>query len=153
MSSIPTSSMLRSAEAATSASARRPVSPVRWLLATAGVGCVGMAGLGAVLPGLPTTVFLIMAVWCFTRSCPWLTDRLVRTRLFRPFLKYLEPGTRMPRRAKVITISVMWAAITLSCTLLVSRGVPTFVPVLVALSGGAGTWCIARQGRIAQHSG
>lgn len=144
--------MLESPQAAASASPRLPGSPVRWLLAAAGVGCVGLAGLGAVLPGLPTTVFLIMAVWCFTRSCPWLTDRLVRTRFFRPFLRYLEPGTRMPLRAKVVTIVIMWVAISLSCSLLVSRSVPAFVPVLVALSGIAGTWCIARQGRNAQHA-
>ena len=33
----------------------------RWLLATAGVVCVGLGALGVVLPGLPTTIFLIAA--------------------------------------------------------------------------------------------
>ncbi len=90
----------------------------RWLLATAGVVCVGLGALGVVLPGLPTTVFLIAASWCFARSCPWLEERLIRVPLFRPFLVYLEPGARMPRRAVAITLAVMWLAVGLSAALM-----------------------------------
>jgi hypothetical protein len=56
------------------------------LLAAAGLLCVGLGALGAVLPGLPTTIFLILASYCFTRSCPWLEERLLRTRLFAPYM-------------------------------------------------------------------
>jgi uncharacterized membrane protein YbaN (DUF454 family) len=86
----------------------------RWLLAVLGVACVGCGAVGVVVPGLPTTVFLIAGSWCFTRSCPWLEERLIRVPLFRPFLGYLEPGARMPRRAVVLTLVVMWLAIALS---------------------------------------
>ncbi len=113
---------------------------------------MGLAAVGVVVPGLPTTVFLIMAVWCFTRSCPWMTERLVRNRFFHPFLRYLEPGVRMPLRAKVIAITLMWTAITLSCSLVIMRGVPALVSALIAAAGIGGTWCISRQGRAAQHS-
>jgi hypothetical protein len=83
----------------------------RWLLAGLGVLCVGLGALGAVLPGLPTTVFLLAASWCFARSCPWLEERLVRVPLFAPFLGYLEPGARMPRRTLVKALVIMWLAI------------------------------------------
>jgi uncharacterized membrane protein YbaN (DUF454 family) len=119
----------------------------RYGLAGAGVGCVGMGALGAVVPGLPTTVFLIIAAWCFARSCPWLTDKLIRNRFFGPFVKYLEPGAVMPRRAKVIAMAMMWTAIAGSCWLIITREAPAFVPVSVVLSGVVGTWFIARQGR------
>jgi uncharacterized membrane protein YbaN (DUF454 family) len=88
----------------------------RWLLAALGVGCVGCGAVGVVVPGLPTTVFLIAGSWCFARSCPWLEERLIRVPLFRPFLGYLEPGARMPRRAVVLTLVVMWLAIAVSST-------------------------------------
>src|SRR5690606_29262316 len=77
--------------------------PVRWLLAGAGVGCVSLGALGVVVPGLPTTIFLILATWCFARSCPWLERKLVRNRLFRPFLWALDTGAPMPRRARIIS--------------------------------------------------
>jgi hypothetical protein len=111
------------------------------------VGCVGIGAVGVVVPGLPTTVFLIVAAWCFARSCPWLTDKLIHNKFFGPFVRYLAPGTVMPRRAKVISIAVMWSAIAISCVLIVSGDAPAWVPATVVLSGVVGTWFIARQGR------
>ncbi len=119
----------------------------RYGLAGAGVGCVGMGAVGVVVPGLPTTVFLIIAAWCFARSCPWLTEKLIHNRFFGPFVKYIEPGAVMPRRAKVIALCMMWTAIAGSCWLIVAREAPAFVPVVVVLSGVVGTWFIVRQGR------
>jgi uncharacterized membrane protein YbaN (DUF454 family) len=83
----------------------------RWLLAGLGTASVGLGALGVFLPGLPTTVFLIAASWCFARSCPWLEERLLRIPLFAPFLAYLEPGARMPRRTVTKALVVMWIAI------------------------------------------
>jgi len=83
----------------------------RWMLAGLGVLCVGLGALGVFLPGLPTTVFLIAACWCFAHSCPWLEERLVRIPLFAPFLAFLEPGARMPRRTVARVLLVMWLAI------------------------------------------
>jgi len=86
----------------------------RWLLVAGGVSLVGIGGVGVFLPGLPTTVFLIGASWCFTRSCPWLEERLIRIPLFRPFLVYLDHGAQMPRKVVVWTLIAMWLAITIS---------------------------------------
>ena len=122
--------------------------PQRWLLATTGVVCVGLGALGVVLPGLPTTIFLIAASWCFARSCPWLEERLIRVPLFRPFLVYLEPGTRIPRRAVIITLAVMWLAVSLSAAVL-GLGEPSR-PVLataVVVLGLIGTVFVLRLGQ------
>ena len=127
---------------------RRPDSLRRWLLAALGVVCVGLAAVGVVVPGLPTTVFLIAATWLFTRSCPWLEEKLVRHRFFAPFQAYLEPGARMPRRARVIALAAMWTAITVSVVVLMRGepgGVPRWlVPALVAAAGVVGTVVILR---------
>jgi uncharacterized membrane protein YbaN (DUF454 family) len=90
----------------------------RWLLAGLGAFCVGLGALGVFLPGLPTTVFLIAASWCFARSCPWLEERLLRVPLFAPFLRFLEPGATVPRRAVVKALLIMWLAILASAAAL-----------------------------------
>lgn len=62
----------------------------RWLFATLGVLCVGLGGIGVVVPGLPTTVFILMASYLFTKSCPWLEERLLRNRLFARSMEYVD---------------------------------------------------------------
>lgn len=96
----------------------RRFSPHRLLLAALGVVCVGLAALGVFVPGLPTTIFLIIATYLFTRSCPWLEERLIRNRLFAPFLGYLDGSAPMPMRAKLATMCIMWGFVALSVFLL-----------------------------------
>jgi uncharacterized membrane protein YbaN (DUF454 family) len=91
----------------------------RWVLAVAGVLAVLTGGIGVVVPGLPTTVFLIIGSWCFARSCPWLEQRLIRNRFFSPYLKYLNGDAVMPVRAKIITIAIMWIFVAISAASLV----------------------------------
>lgn len=97
-------------------------SPTRLLLAGLGVLCVGLAFAGVFLPGVPTTVFLIAASYLFTRSCPWLKERLFRIPLFRPFLPYVRGERPMPRRARVVALVAMWTAVATSLSLLAASG-------------------------------
>lgn len=120
----------------------------RWLLAAIGVFFVGLAALGVVVPGLPTTIFLILASWCFTRSCPWLERKLIQAPLFRPFQVYLQPDAVMPRRARVIALVMMWAAITASVVTLGYTGTGGLVHRgLIVLAGLGGTIAILRMRR------
>jgi uncharacterized membrane protein YbaN (DUF454 family) len=108
----------------------------RWTYAGLGVVCVGIGAVGVFVPGLPTTIFLIVASWLFTRSCPWLEERLIRIPLFKPFLPYLSPDTPMPRRAVVVTLVVMWIAVACSALLLLLGQNPR--PAGAALVAGLG---------------
>lgn len=123
----------------------RRFSPHRLLLAALGVVCVGLGAIGVFVPGLPTTVFLIIATYLFTRSCPWLEERLIRNRLFAPFLRYLDGSTPMPLRAKLATMCIMWAFVALSVLLLGRSLEPQswviFMPPVAAV---VGTWFIVR---------
>jgi uncharacterized membrane protein YbaN (DUF454 family) len=114
-----------------------------------GVLCVGLGAVGAVVPGLPTTVFLLVASWCFTRSCPWLERKLIReNRLFRPFLVYLTPGTVMPMRARVIALVAMWAGVSASLWVFLSGENPLLWAAGLSVTAAVvGTVFILRMGR------
>jgi uncharacterized membrane protein YbaN (DUF454 family) len=60
---------------------------VRILLILGGLLCVGLATLGAILPGLPTTPWVLLASWCFARSSPALNRWLLRSPVFGPLLR------------------------------------------------------------------
>jgi uncharacterized membrane protein YbaN (DUF454 family) len=94
----------------------------RALYAGLGCGCVALGAIGAVVPGLPTTVFLIAASYLFARSSPRLDRRLHEHRWFgTPLRRFAETGG-MPRRAKVVALASMWSGIALSVATLASVG-------------------------------
>jgi hypothetical protein len=77
------------------------------VLALLGLASMGVGIVGIWVPGLPTTVFLIVASWLFTRSCPEL-DRWMRSlRPVRPFVRFLD-GAPIPRGALPWIVAVIW---------------------------------------------
>jgi uncharacterized membrane protein YbaN (DUF454 family) len=119
----------------------------RWALAALGVVCVALGAVGVVVPGLPTTVFLLMASFLFTKSCPWLEDRLVRNRFFAPYLRYLDGSRAMPRRAKVTAIAMMWLMVCLSALTLTQGEVRRWwIAALLGVAAVVGTVVITRWG-------
>lgn len=113
------------------------------MLAGVGVVSVGFGAVGAVVPGLPTTIFLIIASACFAKSCPWLEDRLLRNRLFAPYMAWIDGGRPMPRRAKAMALGMMWTAIAVSLAILYAGDrLPLWLALAIAGAGVAGTVAI-----------
>lgn len=130
----------------------KPVSwirdPRRWAFAGLGVASVGMGWLGVFIPGLPTTIFLIIASYCFTRSCPWLEDRLLRIPLFAPYMKVLDEGRGMSRQAATRALVSMWSCVGLSLGLLfVSGRLKPWAAAAIVAGALAGTVMILRYAR------
>lgn len=86
----------------------------RVLLVTAGLMCVGMAYLGAVLPGLPTTPWVLLASYCFARSSPRLNRWLKRTPFFGKLLHDWHEHRGMRRSAKVLALTVIVGVVSVS---------------------------------------
>ena len=105
-----------------------------------GLFCVGLGGLGIVLPGLPSTVFFIGAAAAFSKSSPRLEAWVLDLRGVGPLVRDYRAGLGMPRRAKVLAIAMMWAAIAVS-VVAVER---PLVRLAVVLLGLAGTVTIVR---------
>lgn len=98
------------------------VTPWRWGLALIGVFFFGLGGIGAVVPGMPTTVFLLIGSYFLTRSCPWLEERMLNTRLLAPYARFIRSREPMSYKARVTAMSMMWLSISISMTALALGG-------------------------------
>ncbi len=88
------------------------------LLKISGLFFVGLAMLGAVLPLLPTTPFLLVAAACFAKSSPYLHNMLLQNKVFGPLIYHWQQSRSIPKRAKVVAISSMVVAGAWSCFIL-----------------------------------
>lgn len=75
--------------------------------------CIVLGGIGALLPLMPTTVFLLIAAWAFSRSSPRWHRWLREHPRFGPLIRGWEEHHAMPARAKGIAwlaLGFSWAA-------------------------------------------
>jgi len=108
---------------------RSRVARALWL-AGGGVA-VALGGLGIIVPGLPTTVFFIVAASCFARSSPRFEQWVLDLPKIGPLVRDHRAELGMARRAKAVALSMMWVAIAVSAWALRSR--PLVVAVVAAL--------------------
>ena len=73
---------------------------------------------GALLPGLPTTVFVLAASFCFSRSSPRFERWLHENRWLGPSLRRFTSSGGMPPSAKRAALTAMWIAVLASSSLL-----------------------------------
>lgn len=110
-----------------------------WLLIVFGWLCVGLGCLGAVLPVLPTTPFLLLAVWAFSRSSTRFHHWLIHHRWLGRFVRDWEHHRVIPLRAKVAALVAMAAS--LAWAILFSRA-PWYALAIMGAIIAYGAWFI-----------
>lgn len=115
---------------------------MRPLYVVAGLICVALGWVGLIVPGLPGTVFFVMASWCFARSSPRLERWLFNLPAVGPLVSDYRDGLGMPRRAKIVAIACIVAACTYSAGFAIE---PTWVRIAVAVTGMIGVWYVGRR--------
>ena len=78
-----------------------------------GVVCVGLAIVGVFLPLMPTTVFLLIALWAFARGSPEWAERVRRHPRLGPYVRDWEERRAIPRRAKALAVGTMALSLTI----------------------------------------
>lgn len=72
--------------------------------------CTALALAGVVLPGLPTTPFVLVAAWAASRGCPSVHRWLHRHCLLGPLLRAWETQRAVPTRAKWTAVGLLGAS-------------------------------------------
>ena len=100
---------------------------------------VGLGFIGIIIPGMPTTVFMILAAACFAKSSPkfeqWILDLPGIGRLVQDH----RDGLGMPQKSKAIAITMMVLAVTLSIIFAITS---TLIQILVGGVGIIGVWYV-----------
>jgi hypothetical protein len=78
---------------------------ILWL--ALGLGFLVLGLIGAVLPVLPTTPFLLVAAACFARSSPRLHGWLLNHALFGPPIRNWQENGAISVRAKTLAVGSM----------------------------------------------
>lgn len=96
-----------------------------------GVFALGLGILGAFLPLLPTTLFLIIAAWAFGKSAPKLRARLYAHKRFGATLRAWDQRGAIPPRAKVAAVIGMGLSLTVVMLTAATPWVPMGVGVIL----------------------
>ena len=81
------------------------------ILITIGWSCVGLAFIGTFVPGIPTTIFLIVALWAFAKSSKKFHSWLLNHKRFGPILQNWESHKVVPRKAKILMVILQISAV------------------------------------------
>ena len=111
--------------------------PVGWLWFAAGSLSVALGGIGIVVPGLPTTVFFIVAAACFARCNPRFERWVLDLPRIGPLVRDHRAGLGMPRRAKVVAVAIILVAAGASGLVAIDHAVVGTLVVALGLVGAS----------------
>ena len=116
-----------------SAELQQPVTGVKRILYIAvGTAFFVLAMLGAFLPVLPTTPFLLLTSYFFVRSSPALHNRLINSRLFGKLLRDWNEHRGVKKSVKIFSILLVFSVVT--ATVLFAGLAIVWNVILVALA-------------------
>lgn len=112
----------------------RPLSPLaRKIWTGLGFLFVGIGLIGTVVPVLPTTIFMILAAFCFGRS----SERWYRWLMTRPFVgehfHTMMQGKGLPMVAKMTAIVACWSMLAVVAVVFVHSDIGRLMLAITAL--------------------
>jgi uncharacterized protein len=116
--------------------------PLRLVWFGCGWGCVGLGVIGAIVPGIPTTIFFILAASCFARCSPRFEQWVLDLPKVGPLVRDYRAGLGMRRRAKSVASITMLTAASVSAVVVIRPAALGVVVVALAL---VGCWYVVTQ--------
>ena len=82
--------------------------------------CLVLAVIGAFLPVMPTTVFVLCAAWCFSRSNQRCYQWLLHHKIFGQCIRGWQAGEAIPKKAFQKIMVVLWLGLSVSSFLTIA---------------------------------
>ena len=89
-----------------------------WLIIS-GFVFLGLGAVGVAIPVMPTTPFVLLAALCFSSGSKRFHDRLLRNRVFGPYIENYRTKQGISLKRKIAGIAFLWTGIVVS--MLVTR--------------------------------
>ena len=116
---------------------------VRWLWTGLGSIFVVFAVIGTIVPGWPTTSWLVAAGFCFGRSSRRMFRWLLTNRFFgNALLEYYKAGRALPLHSKIIIIGIISLVSAFSIYFVTKLGDPGFGQTTIAIIALIGIWFV-----------
>ncbi|MGB9664424.1 MAG: YbaN family protein [Ignavibacteria bacterium] len=107
----------------------------KYILIFTGLSFVSLGLIGVFVPGLPTTIFMILAAYCFIRTNEKLYNWVVNNKIFGQKVKHFIETKTIPLRGKIHSISAMWLMVILSLLLLKNSIVIKIIVIIAVVIG------------------
>ena len=104
---------------------------LRYIFIVCGCIAVILGTIGVVVPGLPTTPFVLLASWCFYKSSPRLQAWLLQSFLGKYIRDYKEKGG-LTMRKRLYIIALMATMVSVSIILFIPNRT---VDIIVGVAG------------------
>jgi len=83
----------------------------KFVLIALGSISLGLGILGLFVPVLPTTPFLLLTAWLYSKSSPTLYYWLLNNKYFGKYIKRYREGLGIPLKTKIIGVGSLWITI------------------------------------------
>lgn len=120
---------------------------MRYFLIFIGWSAIVLGVLGAVLPVLPTTPFILLAGACFAKSSPRFYQWLLNQAYFAEMITNYQKYKGINRKIKIRAILLMWLSMSFSAYL-VSKLWLTLTLLLIAVSVSCYLWRLPEPPRL-----
>ena len=109
---------------------------IKILLIILGTISLSFGIVGIIVPGLPTTPFLLLSAGLYLRGSEKLYKILIHNRLLGPYILRFKNDKGMTFRTKLVAILIMWSMIFMSTLLLISN---RNIDIILYAAGFTGT--------------
>lgn len=107
----------------------------KFILIFFGLIFVAIGTIGIFIPGLPTTIFMILAAYCFIRSSEKMYKWVTENKFVGDKVKHFMETKTIPLRGKIHSISAMWLMVILSVSFLNADLIIKLIITIAAILG------------------
>lgn len=97
--------------------------------------------IGIILPGLPTTPFVLLSAYLYMRSSEKLYNKLIANRHIGPYIINYRKNKGVSRSAKIKAVILQWVMISISCIWGIEND---YIRIIVIAAGLIGTYVLLR---------